>query len=205
MKKLDFKASFGPLYFPPTGRVVELKVPRMRFAMVDGLGNPNGSVEYRESLQALFGVSYTLKFALKRAAVLDYRVGPLEGLWWTGPGDRFVPKSKRGWHWTSLILQPAAVTPRRFRDAVSQLRERHDSPAVPKLRLEDWTEGLAAQTMHVGPYSLEEPTISRVHAFIEAQGGRPAGKHHEIYLGDPRRSAPEKLRTVIRQPFSRRA
>jgi hypothetical protein len=175
----------------------------MQFAMVDGVGNPNSNPGYVQALEALFGVSYTLKFALKHAGVADYKVSPLESLWWTDDMGRFSPDGKDEWKWSSMIMQPDVVKRSDFRDAVSRLREKKDPPALKKVRFERWREGMAAQILHIGPYSAERPTIERVHAFIRENGYHLSGKHHEIYFGDPRRSAPEKLKTVVRQPASR--
>ena len=199
MQKIDFRKEWGELYFPSAREVSVVHVPPMNFAMIDGEGDPNRSTAYREGLKALFGVSYTLRFSLKQQGVAEYRVGPLEGLWWTGGR---IPTTKRDlWKWTSMIMQPPVVTSARFREAVVQLREREDPPALGKVRLKKFAEGAAAQILHVGPYSAERPTIERLHDFIREHDGRPTGRHHEIYLGDPRRSKPEKLRTVLRQPF----
>ncbi len=200
MKKIDFKKEFGHLYLPGAKDVVLVDVPAMQFAMVDGVGNPNGSPDYIQALEALFGVSYTLKFMLKHAGVADYKAGPLESLWWTEDDGGFSIDAKDEWKWTSLIMQPDVVRRKDFEDAASQLREKKDPPALTKVRFERWREGTVAQIMYIGPYSAERPTIERVHAFIRESGYRLSGKHHEIYLGDPRRSAPEKLKTVIRQP-----
>lgn len=201
MRKIDFEREYGQLYFPPKGEIVTLKVPAMTFAMVDGAGDPNGSTEFREALEALFGVSYTLRFGLKAHKVAEYRVAPLEALWWNRPDGAFQPEDRTSWHWTSMILQPDVVTPTRFQTAVGDLRRKRNPAALGRVRLERFEEGWCAQTLHVGPYSSEAPTIRALHEHILAEGGRLRGKHHEIYLGDPRRSKPERLRTVIRQPF----
>ncbi len=180
-----------------------VRVPPLDFAMVDGRGDPNTADAYREAIQALFGISWTLKFALQRELGLHHRVAPLEGLWWADDMTTFTTGAKGEWSWTAMIAQPDAVTPERFERARAELRQKRPSAAVDGLRLERFDEGLAAQVMHVGPYSAEGPTIETLHAFIAALGygfdGRRE-KHHEIYLGDPRRAAPERLRTIIRQP-----
>lgn len=203
MRKIDFKKEYGTLYFPSAKEVAFVDVPAMQFAMVDGAGNPNTSPAYTQALEALFGVSYTLKFSLKHEGVADYKVAPLESLWWTDDMGRFSVDAKDEWKWTSMIMQPDVVTRLHFTEAVSTLREKKDPPALGKVRLGRWREGFAAQVMHIGPYAAEEPTIARIHAFIRENGYQLSGKHHEIYFGDPRRSAPEKLKTVIRQPASR--
>lgn len=202
MKTIDFKKEFGELYFPTAKDVVFVDVPEMAFAMVDGSGNPNTDARYPQAIEALYGISYTLKFALKHAGVADYRVGPLESLWWTDEAGGFAFGSKDEWKWTAMIMQPDVVTRAAYEDAASQLREKKNPPGLKLLRFDRWREGKAAQILHIGPYAAEQPTIERVHAFIREQGYRLSGKHHEIYLGDPRRAAPEKLKTVVRQPAS---
>ncbi len=201
MKTIDFRKEYGTLYFPSAKEVVIVDVPPMNFAAVDGTGNPNENPAFAQALEVLYGVSYTLRFGLKREGVAEYRVGPLEALWWTHEDGSFSPKAKKAWKWTSMIMQPDVVTRERFEDAASQLKEKKHPPALSRLRLERFAEGRSAQILHIGPYSAERPTIERIHRFIQAKGYRPEGKHHEIYLGDPRRSAPEKLKTVIRQPM----
>ena len=180
-------------------------VPEMAFLMVDGAGDPNTSPDYREVIEALYGVAYTLKFLLKKEQGLDYTVMPLEGLWWTPDMREFRAEGKGQWLWTMMIMQPDEVTPALFERAREQVRRKKPSPALERMRLERFHEGLAAQVMHVGPYAAEGPTIARVHAFLRERGYAFDGrlqKHHEIYLSDPRRAAPEKMRTVVRQPAS---
>jgi hypothetical protein len=131
---------------------------------------------------------------------VDYPVMALEGLWSTPEGVPFTAAKKDSWSWTSMIIQPDCVSDEWFHRAVETVKVKKDLPSLGLARLRIFDEGLSAQTMHLGPYSAEEPTIKRIHAFILDNGFVPRGRHHEIYLGDPRRSAPEKLRTVIRQP-----
>ncbi len=201
MRKIDFKKEFGELYFPSAKEVVIVDVPPMNFAMVDGRGNPNDNPELQRALAVLYGVSFTLRFRLKKQGIAEYRVGPLEGLWWTDAEGGFSMDSKEGWKWTLMIMQPDVVTPEHFQDAVSQLKKKRHPPGLSKLRLERFAEGRSAQILYIGPYSAERPTIEKIRRYIQAKGYRPEGKHHEIYMGDPRRSAPEKLKTVIRQPM----
>ena len=202
MKKIDFSATYGPWYFPTSRDVTVVTVPAMNFAMVDGVGDPNHAAAFREALEALFAVSYTLRFSLKKERIADYRVGPLEALW--GEEGGFRPGSPEGWRWTAMILQPDVVSPARFTAAVEEVRRKRDPPALARLRLARFHEGSAVQVLHVGPYSAEAPTIERLHAFAREHGYQLRGRHHEIYLGDPRRSAPARLRTVLRQPIVRR-
>lgn len=182
-----------------------VRVPDLAFAMIDGHGDPNTSTEYVDALAALYAISYTLKFALKKELGLSYRVGPPEGLWWADDMAGFATGQKADWSWTAMIAQPDAVTPEWFARARDDAGRRRPLAALGSVRLERFDEGLCAQVLHVGPYSAEGPAIAGLHARIAEAGGRFDGrrqKHHEIYLGDPRRSPPEKWRTIIRQPFT---
>jgi hypothetical protein len=201
--KVDLKRELSRLYRP--GRDAALvEVPQLSFLMIDGHGDPNVSTEYREAIETLYAVSYTLKFTIKRApGGIDYAVMPLESLWWAQDMSDFINGHKSDWLWTAMILQPDEVSDSMMGDAVEAARQKRPLPAADGIRLEHFAEGLSAQLMHIGPYADEGPSIERLHAFIAAEGCAPAGKHHEIYLGDPRRSAPEKLRTIIRQPVAR--
>ncbi len=203
MAKKDLPQELQPLYFPTAKEPVLVDVPAMQFVMVDGRGDPNSAKAFRDAIGALYGVAYTIKFAAKKAGIPGVLVMPLEGLFWTEGSDTFVPAVKGDWHWTLMLAEPSAVTRKLFDASVGDLRERKDPPALSQVRLERWREGKAAQILYVGPYSGEQPTIERLHAFIRENGYRLSGKHHEIYMGNPQRSAPEKLKTVIRQPVSR--
>ena len=178
-----------------------VEVPELAFVAIDGHGDPNTSEDYREAVSALFSVSYAARFALKRAGVIDFGVMPLEGLWWATDMSAFSIADKSAWDWTMLIMQPDEVTADVFAAAKDKAAAKVPRAALGRLRLERLAEGLAAQVLHVGPYSAEGPTVVSLHAFVAEQGRELAGKHHEVYLGDPRRSAPEKLKTIIRQPM----
>lgn len=180
-----------------------VRVPELGFLMVDGHGDPNTSTEYREAIETLYTLSYTLRFGLKKALGVVYRVGPLEGLWWSDDPTDFVRDNKAAWNWTAMISQPDIVTLERFEEAREEARRKKRPAGLDRARLVRFDEGLAAQVLYLGPYSDEGPTIERLHAFIHELGHTLAGRHHEIYLGDPRRSAPERLRTIIRQPIGR--
>jgi hypothetical protein len=200
-KRIDFKRELCEYY--SAGREPAIvDVPEMAFLMIDGHGDPNTAVEYREAIEALYSVAYTAKFTLKHAGVVDYGVMPLEGLWWVPDMSKITTADKSAWDWTAMIMQPDQVTSDVFEDARAKAAEKKSLPAISRMRFERFAEGPSAQIMHIGPYSAEGPTIQRLHAFIAAQGYELAGKHHEIYLGDPRRSAPEKLKTIVRQPFA---
>ena len=197
--KVDLKRELREFYAPPRTPVL-VEVPKLQFLMVDGHGDPNVSQEYRDAVSALFAVSYAARFTLKRAGVIDYGVMPLEGLWWGADMSRFSITDKSDWDWTAMILQPDEVTDDVLAEAKAKAGAKRSLPALARLRLERFAEGRAAQVMHLGSYSTEGPTIAALHAFIAQQGYERAGKHHEIYLSDPSRAAPEKLRTIVRQP-----
>lgn len=201
MKKLDLKKELKPYYKTSAKDVEFVEVPQMNFLMIDGAGDPNTSPDYRDAVEALFSLSYALKFMIKKGDMaIDYGVMPLESLWWADDMSDFAGGNKDNWQWTAMILQPEFITPAFVTEVVAQTEKKKNLPALPKVRLASWREGKAAQTLHIGPFSEEGPTIERVHRFIEETGLERAGKHHEIYLSDIRRAVPEKWQTIIRQP-----
>jgi hypothetical protein len=203
MGKIDYKKELSVLYKASAKAPHVVDVPEMNFFMVDGQGDPNDSQEFTDAVEALYGLSYTLKFAIKKGpTAVDYGVPPLEGLWWADDMSVFTSGCKADWKWTLMIMQPEFVTLDLVDDAIEQVRAKKDPAALSKVRFKTFAEGLGAQILHVGPYSEEGPTIEKLHAFIQDSGHELTGKHHEIYLGDPRRAAPEKLRTIIRQPMT---
>ncbi len=202
MAKIDFKKQLKHLYSPSAKEPVLVDVPEMNFLMIDGAGDPNTSQEYQEAMEALYAASFTGKFAVKKAQGVDYVVPPLEGLWWAEDMAQFSTADKDSWLWTALIMQPEWVTAELVADVIAQLQAKKDLPALAKMRLESYAEGLSAQIMHIGPYAEEGPTIAKLHQFVADSGHELRGKHHEIYLSDPRRTQPEKLKTVIRQPVA---
>ena len=200
--KIDYKRELGGLYRARTEPAV-VDVPEMSFLMIDGRGSPTESPDYMEAIEALYGVAYTLKFMIKHSpGGLDYTVMPLETLWWTPDDTPFHSADPAEWRWTAMIMQPDLVTGAMVREAASAAQRKRELPALPKLRLERFYEGPSAQVLHVGPYEKEKATIERLMAFIGSVGDVPAGRHHEIYLSDPNRTAPERLRTIIRQPIA---
>jgi hypothetical protein len=204
MDALNLKADLKSLLKPSAKTPEIVDVPPLQFLMIDGAGDPNTAVEYTQAVEALYALAYSIKFHFKKAQGIDYPVMQLEGLWWAEDMARFSVEDKSNWLWTMMIMQPDIVTS----DVVETLRaetaKKKVLPALPKIRLETYHEGLSAQIMHIGPYAAEAPTIQKLHQFIEDQGGELSGKHHELYLGDPRKSTPEKLRTIIRQPMTKR-
>jgi hypothetical protein len=213
MKTLDLKKELKYLYAPSAKKVEIVKVPRLQFAMIDGEiekgSEPGKSPAFAEATQALYGISYTLKFLFKKrkTSAVDYPVMALEGLWWVEDG-MFDITIKDNWFYTLMILQPDIVTQDIFEEGLVQVRRKHgDSPALSRLRLETFEEGLCAQVMHIGPYATEPATMQRMREFLQENSCRdnvgPNGKHHEIYMGDPRRAQPEKLKTILRHPIEK--
>jgi hypothetical protein len=201
MAKIDLKKEYKYLYTPSVRRVVEVDVPAFNFLMIDGMGDPNTSQAYSQAIEALFSVSYKVKFMIKKGAdAIDYAVMPLEGLWWADDMSVFASNDKSNWKWTMMIMQPAFVDQNIIDEAISEVQKKKNISAISELRFEAFTEGRCAQILHIGPFSEEGPTIQRVHDFI-AEHSEITGKHHEIYLSDIRRAAPEKWKTVIRQPM----
>lgn len=201
MNKIDLKKELKHLYRPPAGEVVEVEVPILRYLMIDGMGDPNTSSEYAHAVEALFAVSYAVKFMMKKGPLaIDYAVMPLEGLWWADDMETFSVGDKANWQWTMMILQPDFVTEDVIEAAIAQVQRKKKLAAVDKLRLADLAEGRCAQVLHIGPFSDEGPTIARLHAYIDVRARR-RGKHHEIYLSDIRRADPQHWKTILRQPM----
>ena len=208
MEKLDLRKTYKHLYQPSAKKVEVVDVPPLKFAMIDGAIEPGQapgtSSAFQAAMGALYGISYTLKFASKLAKEnpVDYTVMALEALWWVDDG-RFDIADPSNWHWRALMLQPDHITPAMFAAGLDQLRKKRPNPAIDGLRLETFHEGLCVQTMHVGPYAEEPATVAKMETFARENGYAMAGRHHEIYLGDPRQAAPEKLKTVLRHGVSR--
>jgi hypothetical protein len=205
MDKIDLKKEFKDLYTPPSKEVVIVDVPEFPSLMVDGVGDPAVSQDYKDAIEALFAVSYSLKFMVKKVKLaVDYGVLPLEGLWWADDMNSFASGNRDVWKWTAMIMQPKFITKQMFLDAVAHVEKTKNLPALSKMRFEIFREGLSAQVMHIGPYSEEKANIEKIHGFIKENGYVVAGKHHEIYLSDPRKAAPEKLKTILRQPMKKK-
>lgn len=205
MQKVDFKKELKHLYQPSARVIGVVNVPPMNFLMIDGQGDPNGSDAYASAVAALFTVSYALKFKVEKSELqVDYGVMPLEGLWWADDMTQFSVHDRTNWHWTMLmIMQPELILPDMAAETLSETRKKKKGlDALAALRFERFTEGEAAQLLHVGPFSDEGPTVERLHASINANGAL-SGKHHEIYLSDVTRANPANWETVIRQPLER--
>ena len=200
-EKIDFKKELKYLYKPSKKEPVIVEVPKMNFLMIDGRGDPNTSQEYKDAIATLYPISYALKFAVKKRQGIDYGVMPLEGLWWVEDMALFSVEDKGDWEWTAMIMQPEYVTEALFEEMLEDVRAKKNPPSIDKVRFEAYDEGTAVQLMHHGPFADEGPNIARMHAYAEEQGYELAGKHHEIYLSDFTRTAPERLKTVLRQPI----
>ncbi|PHV08607.1 hypothetical protein CSQ96_03430 [Janthinobacterium sp. BJB412] len=201
MEKIDLKKDWKQLYQPSAKAVAEVDVPPLHYLMVDGQGDPNTTPAYAEAVEALFSVAYTAKFMLKKGPQqIDYAVMPLEGLWWADDMAAFEVNDRSQWRWTMMILQPDFVGADIINAAMAEVHKKKALPGLERLRFESFTEGHCAQLLHVGPFSEEKPNIDRLHAYIDERGGR-RGKHHEIYLSDIRRAAPDKWKTIIRHPM----
>jgi hypothetical protein len=201
MAKLDLKKELKPLYTASAKEAALVSAWPLKYLMRNGAGDPNTNPEFPAAIEALYTASYTLKFMLKKEQGLDWVVPPLEGLWWMLMAD-FDLDRRDDWRWTLMIPQPEQVNKELLAAAVAAARRKKPLPALEKLYLEIYNEGQAAQILHVGPYAEEMPAVERLHAFITEQGYHLCCKHHEIYLSDPRRTAPEKLQTILRQPIS---
>jgi hypothetical protein len=196
--KIDLKRKFRHLYNPTPKNVTIVDVPAFNYLMINGAGDPNISPEYVAAVNALYSVAYTLKFMIKKSdKPIDYTVMALEGLWWSDDMTSFTALRKDNWKWTMMIMQPEFVTQEWVNDAIAEAM-----PALPKLRYAKYEEGLCAQIMHLGPYADEGPKITKVNTFISENGYRTNGKHHEIYLNDPRKTAPARMKTIISQPIA---
>lgn len=210
MKILDLKKQYKHLYQPSAKKIEIIQVPKLQFAMVDGYiekgSEPGKSPSFAEATQALYSLSYTLKFTFKKRKTnaIDYPVMALEGLWWVEDG-KFEIFRKDNWFYTLMIMQPEIITPDLFEEAREQVcKKKGDSEMLSKACLAYFEEGLCVQTMHVGPYATEPATIERMRQVLQENGLQdnvgPNGKHHEIYLSDPRKAAPDKMKTVLRHP-----
>lgn len=203
METIDYKKQLKHLYGPSARKVEIVEAPQMNFLVVDGEGDPNTSQSFSDAIEALYPVSYTLKFMAKKGEIgVDYGVLPLEALWWSDDMSAFSTGNKGAWKWTVMVMQPEFITLKMVKEATEEVERRKKPVSLPLVRFEPFKEGKAAQILHIGPFSDEGPTIEKVHLFIRANGSHPVGKHHEIYLSDIRRAAPEKWKTIIRQPMS---
>ena len=202
MVKIDYKKELKNLYSSSAEKVEVVELPQMNFLMIDGEGDPNTSQSFQDAIDVLYPLSYTLKFIIKRGEIgIDYGVLPLEGLWWADDMSSFSVDNKENWKWTLMIMQPELVKKEMVATAIEEVRKKKKPVALPLVRFESFVEGKVGQIMHFGPFSEEGPTVEKLHSFIKVSGSQRIGKHHEIYLSDIRRAAPEKWKTIIRQPM----
>ena len=190
------------LYFPTSREPLLVDVPEMNYLMVGGSGDPNTSQEFHDAVEALYGLAYTIKFGARSPGIRHAPVMPLEGQFWTVRGKRMPPADRRDWRWTLMLRVPDLLGRDDFKAASRRLRERKNPAALGRVRLKRWKEGTAVETLYVGPYSGETTAIQALHEFARDNGYRLSGRHHEIYLSNPRRTRPERLKTVVRQPVS---
>ncbi len=200
-EKLDFKKELKQFYQPPPNEFVEIEMPELRFVMIDGEGDPNTVEAYPRALEWLYSTSYAMKFSSKNILKRDYVVPPLEGLWWADDPADFVARNKDAWKWTMMIMVPDFITEEMYGAAVEKTMEKLGT-APSSLRLRSLCEGLCLQTMHIGSYDDEGPTLAKLHdQLMPERSVTFNGPHHEIYIGDPRRVQPDRLKTVLRQPI----
>ncbi len=204
MEKIDYKKKLAEYYSVKKNKISIVEVPAMNYLMIDGSGNPNTSQEYKDAIEALYALSYSIKFMIKKGTQqIDYGVMPLEGQWWTDDMNDFSIDNKDIWKWTASIMQPEIVTSEIFEECFEEVAKKKDLASLSKIKLNSFEDGLSAQILHIGPYSAEAPTIERLHDFIQENGYLRTGKHREIYLNDMRRTGEDKLKTIIRQPMGR--
>ena len=205
MSKLDYKKQY-PQYYRPKKKPGIIEIPEMNYFMIDGMGDPNTSKKYQAAVECLYAVSYTLKMKIvkKNNPEDDYVVPPLEGLWYMDKMEDWSMDNKEDWLWTMMIRIPDFVSEELIKRSIEITKETKDPVALPKLYYKKYTESTVVQIMYLGAYADEGPTIKMMHNHAEGEGYRLNGKHHEIYLGDPRKVAAEKLKTVIRQPITKK-
>ena len=201
MKKIDYKKELKHLYQPSAKKIEFVEVPKMNFLMINGKGNPNTSVEYKNAVETLYAVSYAIKFFIKKSELqTDYGVMPLEGLWWVDDMQEFDINNKDDWKWTAMIMQPEIVTEEHIEIAIDQVKKKKSLEALSKIGFVPLQEGKSVQSLYIGPFKDEGPTIEKIHTFIAKNESVLNGKHHEIYLSDIRKAKPENWKTIIRQP-----
>jgi hypothetical protein len=203
MKKIDYKKELKAFYSASAKQPNVVELPPLNYLAIDGSGDPNTSQTYKEAVEALFSLAYTIKFFLKKSPLaIDYGVMPLEGLWWADDMRQFSVERKSDWLWTLMIMQPEVVSKSIVATCKKDLAAKKSLAALSKVEFRTFREGKAAQILHIGRFSDEGPIIQKLHAFIKDIGGELAGKHHELYLTDIRRAAPSRWKTIIRQPMS---
>lgn len=208
---IDFMKQDKALYLPKTEPEI-IHIPKMKFIMVDGKGQPEGgppehNTEFQNAFSALYGIAYSIKMSYKKgdepAGYQNFKVAPPEGLWWMEDGKAFDMKRPEEWRWTLMLRMPEFVTPEVVAGYAEQLNQKKKTSIYSNVRLEEYEEGDVVQLMHIGPYDQEGPNIEKMLDYAKEKGYQLRGKHHELYYGDPRRTAPERLKTVLRQPVQK--
>lgn len=204
MKTIDFRKDFT---YKAGAEPEIIEVPEMLFVMVDGEGFAEDNPQFQQAMEILFGIVYTIKFWDKKHDVppgyLKFTLPPVEGLWWMNDGHDFDAAKPDQWRWKVMLRLPEFVTPNFFKEVVSELIEKKGKDIYKNARLEKFKEGMSVQLLHIGPYDQEQPNIAKMHALAKQEGYQLIGKHHELYFSDPRRTAPEKLKTILRQPITK--
>jgi len=204
MEKIDFKKKYPALYNLKNNTMSIVEVPEFSYLMVDGTGDPNNSTEFQQAIEALFSLSYTIKFMVKNGPLgIDYGVMPLEGQWYMDNMKEFSMERKSDWKWTIMIMQPDFITKEIVSEGLKLVKSRKNLPSIDAVLFKKQSDGLCAHTLYTGPYSEETETIIKLHQYITHNGYKLTGKHREIYLNDMRRTAPAKLKTIIRQPITK--
>lgn len=202
LQAYDIKKARKDLYAPKAGAFEIVDVPEMGFLMIDGHGDPNTAAAYQEAVEALYTASYSVRAVAKAMLEMVHTVGPLEGLWSAEDLEVFRTRDKDAWDWTLMIAQPDRITPEIVEEALTAAQKKQ-LPALGHVRFERYREGRSVQILHVGSYDEEGPTLERLHhEFLPANALAPSGRHHEIYLSDPRKTQPAKLKTILRQPVT---
>lgn len=205
MDKIDYKKEYKSLYSCTTSPTI-ISVPKLKYLSIEGYGDPNNSSDYQDAVSTLFAISYKIMFLSKKEFNINYKVMPLEGLWWTEDMSKFSINDKSNWSWNSLIMQPNHISNELFNKALKEVSKKKKLNSISKVKLIYLNENISAQLLHIGPYSDEPANIQILHKFIRNNGGSFDGliqKHHEIYLSDFRKTDPSKLKTIIRQPFTK--
>lgn len=199
LRKVDLKNKYKEFYSEHKGNISIVEVPEFKYLMYTGDGGPCSDA-YQQTLEAIFALSYHIKFAVRESREVDYGVMPLESQWWMDDMSQFSRERMNEWKWSAMIMQPNFITKEIVEASRLAVSEKKDLALLPKIELVDYCDGQSAQIMHIGPYADEAPTIEKLHAYIKDNGYDFTGKHREIYLNDPRKTAPENLKTLIRQP-----
>lgn len=204
---IDYKKEWKELYKPSAKAPKIVNVPAANYLMIDGAGNPNTAQRFQDAIQTLYPLAYALRFHIKKTFNISYTVMPLEGQYWGTPKEQtsFTDADKDKWSWTLMILQPEMITPALFEEKREEVRQKKNPPLIDEVRFESFTEGAVVQIMHLGSFDDEGPTVEGMHQYAYEQGYELCGKHHEIYLNDFRKVAPEKLKTILRHPVCKAA